>query len=504
MKHGLSKSRYTQFRSCSKALWLNLFKPQEGITNEDTLERFAFGVEVGDIAKGLLGSYEDMTVHREDGHLDYAAMVAKTKEAIAQGVENICEAAFNFEGNYCAVDILHKDKGGYAIYEVKSSTHDDKNIYIWDIAYQKYILKQCGITITGTYLVSINNEYVRQGEIDIQQLFNITDLADAVEKEYDRVATDIDSAKMILDGEEPETSLSISCHKPYDCAFWQYCTKDLPTPSVFSVYRLNFKRKLALHSAGRITYDNLADFKLNPIQRAQVDCTLNNTQHIDRKKIKAFLDTLWYPIYYLDFESIRPIIPQYDGTHPYQQLATQYSLHYQLEQGGELFHTEYLAPSKGNPLRPLAEQLCKDIPQDACVIVYNKTFECGRLKEMATMFPDLSAHLTAIHDNVRDLYDPFRKGYYYVPGMGGSFSIKSVLPALFPDAPELDYHTLDELCQNGGDAMNLFPKLKNLSPEEEQKARQALLDYCYLDTLAMVKVLSKLYEAVKSTYHNNL
>lgn len=228
MKHGLSKSRYTQFRTCSKALWLNLFKPQEGIINEDTLERFAFGVEVGNLAKGLLGAYEDMTVHREDGHLDYAAMVAKTKEALTRGVENICEAAFSHDGNYCAVDILHKTEGDYAIYEVKSSTHDDKNIYIWDIAYQKYILTQCGITVIGTYLVSINNEYVRQEELDIQQLFNITDLADAVEKEYNRVEADIESAKLILDGNEPETSLSISCHKPYDCAFWQYCTKDLP------------------------------------------------------------------------------------------------------------------------------------------------------------------------------------------------------------------------------------------------------------------------------------
>ena len=126
MKHGLSKSRYTQFRTCSKALWLNLFKPQEGIINEDTLERFAFGVEVGNLAKGLLGAYEDMTVHREDGHLDYAAMVAKTKEALTRGVENICEAAFSHDGNYCAVDILHKTEGDYAIYEVKSSTHDDK------------------------------------------------------------------------------------------------------------------------------------------------------------------------------------------------------------------------------------------------------------------------------------------------------------------------------------------------------------------------------------------
>ena len=116
---------------------------------------------------------------------------------------------------------------------------------------------------------------------------------------------------------------------------------------------------------------------------------------------------------------------------------------------------------------------------------------------MADMFPDLSEHLMAIHDNVRDLLDPFQDGYYYVPAMGGSFSIKSVLPALFPNEPELDYHALDDMCQNGGDAMALFPKLQDMTPEEEIKARRALLNYCHLDTLAMVRVLKKLYEAVK-------
>ena len=166
-------------------------------------------------------------------------------------------------------------------------------------------------------------------------------------------------------------------------------------------------------------------------------------------------------------------------------------------EGGELRHLEFLAPSREEPMRPLAESLCRDIPTDACVLAYNKGFECGRIGELAEMFPDLAEHLLAIRDNVKDLLVPFRAGHYYLPAMGGSFSIKSVLPALFPDDPELDYHALNELCQNGGDAMNLYPLLRNMEPAEEAEARRALLDYCRLDTLAMVKVLSKLYEAVK-------
>ena len=148
-------------------------------------------------------------------------------------------------------------------------------------------------------------------------------------------------------------------------------------------------------------------------------------------------------------------------------------------------------------MRSIAEALCRDIPEAVCVLAYNKGFECGRISELAAMFPDLADHLLAIRDNIRDLLVPFQGGCYYLPSMGNSFSIKSVLPALFPNDPELDYHALDDLCQNGGDAMNLYPSLRNMCPEDEARARRALLDYCCLDTLAMVKVLSKLYEAVR-------
>ena len=131
---------------------------------------------------------------------------------------------------------------------------------------------------------------------------------------------------------------------------------------------------------------------------------------------------------------------------------------------------------------------------NVCTLAYNKMFECGRIRELAALYPDLATHLLNIADHIVDLIDPFRAGDYYVPAMGGSFSIKSVLPALFPNEPSLDYHNLDEQVRNGGDAMTIFPKMRFMSPEEEQSARQALLEYCKLDTWAMVKVWEKLKE----------
>ena len=493
----LSKSRYTQFRSCEKSLWLGKYKPDVAIVDDATEGRFKTGTAVGELAKGLLGKYEDVTCRDRDNKIDIDQMLSRTAWCLKDNVENICEAAFLFNGKYCAVDILHKVEGGYEIYEVKSSTDADKEVYAWDVAYQKYVLTNCGLNIVGTYLVCINNEYVRQGEIDIHQFFKIEDISEAVNAEYPNVAGYIDAAVKVLEGPEPETPISVACQHPYKCAFWQYCTRNIPKPSVLNLYKMDWVKRFKNYHAGRITFEDVKDMDLTPKQRMQVECALEGKESINKEGIQSFLDTLTYPLYHLDFESIMPAIPIYDGTRPFQQLPTQYSLHIQKEPCGELIHKEFLAPSKGNPLRPIAEALCRDIPTNVSVLVYNKGFECTRLAELAELFPDLADHILAIKDNVKDLLVPFSKGYYYLPAMGGSFSIKSVLPALFPNDPDLDYHALDEMCQNGGMAMTLFPKLQDMSSEDEERARRALLKYCHLDTLAMVKVLEKLYQATK-------
>ena len=208
-------------------------------------------------------------------------------------------------------------------------------------------------------------------------------------------------------------------------------------------------------------------------------------------QIRNFLRTLSYPLYFLDFETMQPAIPQFPGTVPYQQIPFQYSLHYIERADGELKHKEYLAVSGEDPRRGIAEALVRDIPLDVCVTAYNKSFECTRLKELAQAFPDLSAHLLSIEKNIVDLLIPFQNGYYYNRAMGGSFSIKSVLPAVFPDDPELDYHNLEGV-HNGSEAMDIFPKIQYMGPAEQEKTRHDLLKYCELDTYAMVKLWQEL------------
>lgn len=491
----LSKSKYCQLWQCPRLLWLNQHRPELKSQNAALEERMAVGNEVGDLAMELFGDFTETTVFKEDGRPDIPAMLEKTRECLESGVENICEAAFSYNGLYCAVDILRKEKGGYAIYEVKSSTHEAQ-IYGVDIAYQKYVLTHCGITVTGTYLVCLNAQYVRGETLDIQQLFKVVDMEQWVAQEYPMVANRLSLAQKVLASEaEPEMDLGVHCRDPYPCDYWDHCARHLPCPSVFDLYRMSFTKALDHYRNGNAAFPQLLALpRLNEKQQRQIRHALSPLKdEIQKDAIREFLNTLSYPIYFLDFETMQQAVPQYPGASPYMQIPFQYSLHYIEKPGGELKHKEFLAESGPDPRRAIAESLCRDIPVNVCITAYNRSFECTRLKELAALFPDLAPHLLNMESNIYDLLVPFQSGYYYNRAMGGSFSIKSVLPALFPNDPELDYLNLEGI-HNGQEAMSVFPKIKDMPPQEAAAARKNLLAYCKLDTYAMVKIWQRLLE----------
>ena len=504
----LSKSKYCSLTQCTKIAWLRQYKPEEYVMSANALARYEAGNTVGNLAKTLFGEYVEVTVFKGD-ELDLPKMISDTAIEMDKGTSNICEASFSFNGLYCAVDMLRKDGNGWAIYEVKSSTkhkkkdgsyEDDKEIYISDIAYQKYVLEHCGVNVTGTYLICLNGDYIFDGTLDLSQLFYISNVADAVSQETPNIEPRLNAAERVLaSDQEPDIDLDVHCTKPYECPFWKYCTRHIPEESVFSLYRLTASKKMQYYHNGWITYEQLRDNApiTNEKQLRQIEFALEDKgTYINKSEISAFLQTLSYPLYFLDFETMQPVIPEYVGTSPYAQIPFQYSLHYIETEGGELKHKEFLAESGTDPRRAIAEQLCKDIPMNVCVTAYNKSFECSRIRELAETYPDLAEHLLNIEMHIVDLLIPFQSGWYYNRAMGSSFSIKSVLPAIFPNDPSLDYHNLDSV-HNGGEAMTIFPKIKDMLLEEQQIARYNLLKYCELDTYAMVKVWEELVKVGK-------
>ncbi len=489
----LSKTKYCKALQCPKMLWLDDHAPQLA-THTVSESRVETGKKVGALARGYFGKY-DLVPYNSNKQ----TMCVATAAMMQAGANNIAEASFIYNGLYCAADILHRNGDGWDIVEVKSSTKL-KDDYFEDMAFQYYVLTNCGLKIKYVYNLRINNAYVRHDALDLQKLFMIEDCTDIVKDWSVNVPQLVAGIRSVTAADaEPAQAIGLWCDAPHTCPYHDYCFRNVPENSVFDVAGMKAYKKHELYQAGTVTFaDLLAKMKdeprlLNAYQRCQVECVCNNTPIvINKKKIQAFLAGLQYPIYHLDFETFQQAVPEFDGCKPYEQIPFQYSLHIEYEDG-HLEHKEFLAKEGTDPRRAVAESLVRDIPADAFAMAYNMSFEQKTLERLADWYPDLGAHLLAIRGNMHDLMVPFAESSYYCIAMQGSYSIKYVLPALWPNDPELDYHNLDEV-HNGSEASAAFADMANHTPEEIATLRANLLKYCGLDTYAMVKVLRKLRE----------
>ena len=494
-KVNLSKSSYCKCVQCEKILWLNQYKKDIAIA-EDKESVFETGKKVGEYAKRLFGNYVDIPLDKTLNE-----RIKKTDELLNDKANVITEASFIYENNFCSVDILKNDNDGVEIYEVKSSTKI-KDIYLDDASYQYFVLSNLGLNVKKVAIVYINNEYIRGKQLDINQLFNIEDITDIALEKQSEIKANIEMINNYMaehgKDNEPIKDIGKFCFDPYSCAFWQYCTKDLPTPNVFDISGMQKRSKFKQYYGGNISFEDLQHTNINKKYLEQIDFELNNREaKINKKAISDILNSLKYPLYFIDYESCQYAIPEIEGTKAYQQIPFQYSLHIIQKPGACLEHKEFLADiNDENLIRTFAESMIKDMPEDGSVIVYNKTFESSRNREIGEMFPDLKSEMERFNNNMVDLMVPFRNRDYYTKEMKGSYSIKYVLPALYPDNPELDYSELS-MIHKGDEASNAFLSLKNKTPQEQEEIRNGLLEYCKLDTYAMVKIWEKFIEAVK-------
>lgn len=487
----LSKSQFIRGLQCHKSLWLYKKSPNLREEPDASLQAlFDEGTCVGELAQQLFPGGE--TILFEEG--TFEQKITKTKNLIESGVKTIYEATFKYDDVLVMVDILNKGRGGWEIYEVKSST-GLKAVHEEDVAIQYYVLSGSGIKIKSASLIHINNQYARKGDIDVKQLFTIEDLTKPTKGKQDFVKGELKKIRKAIKKDEPETDIGLHCSDPYDCEFQEHCWQHIPDPSIFDISRLAGEKKWALYNDGIIKFKDLPEnYSLNSKQTLQVEAELTGKDFIDKQAIKEFIDTLNYPLYFLDFETFNPAIPPFDGIRPYQKIPFQYSIHYQKKKDGKVYHEEFLAEGGTDPRKMLAQGLAETIPAGSCILAYNRSFEKGVIRELCEQFPKLKKQLMAIHDSILDLMTPFQNKAIYNKKMNGSYSIKAVLPAL---VPELSYADME--INQGGQASSTYATLHLIEDNKERKKiRNNLLEYCKLDTLAMVKILNKLREELKS------
>ena len=494
MKNYYSKSKFVMFCACHKRLWLEKYKEEykEEVLNE---ERLVNGNLVGDLAMSLFGDY--YLAETKDNDLKQQAF--NTLEAIKRGEKVICEAAFILDNHYCAVDILVREDDSFSVYEVKSTT-GIKPSYYYDLAYQYYVLSNLGYDIKTLNLVHIDSSYVLDGELDINKYFKINDLTDEIKEKYKEVCELIEESDRILnDINEPKSIMSRECNAYNGCPFLNYCKKVNNIPLKNSVYDLYSNRnKVKQVNSNILSFEDLLKnkVKLSEIQARQIDFALNNRDiYVDKVKIKEFLDTFKFPLYFFDFETFQDVIPSFKGTKPYQQIPFQYSLHI-LNSDRSILHKEFLGDGINNPIYDIVDSMINDLGDKGSIVAYNDAFEKGRIKELSQIVVEHKEKLETFIDRFVDLADVFQKGYCYNKEMGGSFSIKSVLPALFPNDPSLNYKNLEDV-HKGDEASATYLALKDMDEEEYKNKRNSLLKYCELDTYAMVRIYQKLLELIK-------
>jgi len=487
----LSKTRYVAGLQCLKRLHLETYAPKLADAPSDALQaRLGLGTRIGELARarfpgGLL---------IDPGPLGHRYATALTTQAIHDpAVPAIYEAAFIYEDIRIRTDILHRNaNGAFDLVEVKSSA-SVKEEHLPDLAIQLYVLEGCGVPVRKALLLHINKGYVYQGgNYDFQELFTPADVTERVQRHVTETLPDAlaEMRRTLISPTSPLNAIGPQCTRPYTCPFYSHCHQYLPKAYVGT---LPNARAVLLESLAQAGIQSIADIPkdypdLSPRQRIVRDAVVQGTPFVGEGIVQA-LAQLEHPLHALDFEAANPALPLYPGTAPFQILPFQWSLQIQTADGS-WEQLSFLHDGADDPREVVALRLLESVQPKGSILVYS-SYEKTRLRELADYLPQYADDLVALSERLVDLLAILRE-YYYHPGFGGSYSLKNVAPVL---APNVTY--ADMPIQDGQMAALAYARIAHpRTPEpERQELRRWLLDYCGLDTLAMVRVLEALQQA---------
>jgi len=491
----LSKTDFLQYLQCPKCLWLKKNNPDLYVRpniSEFDQKLIDEGYEVELAAREMFDRGVLVAGSNEEAAL-------KTQELIEERVSPVFQATFiSKSGLLAKIDILiyNEFSGAWTIYEVKSSTsiktgRDDNHIL--DITFQKLVMSQVGIPVDQAYIIHLNKDFKKIGEIELFELFTTTDVTESLSQEYSRIESEAAMALEFLKDQDVDLS-SCSClysSRRNHCSSFSVLNPNIPDYSIHDIARISSKNlRLLIDDLIMNILDIPENFKLTQNQKTQVELEKSQKPEINIENIKQTLEQLEYPLVFLDYETYVSAIPKVEGFSPHQHVPFQVSIHI-LQPERKLKHHEYLADNIENAPLELVEFLHETIPPKGTLISWHASFENTRNKQIAEIYPEHSQFLLELNDRTFDLESIFKDDYRH-PGFRGKTSIKKVLPVL---CPEFSYKNID--IQSGTEAMESWRKTifdEDLEEPERTQIQKALLEYCELDTLAMVKIFKHLLD----------
>ena len=500
MQKNLSKTKLLAFRQCPKRLWLEVHRPDLREDSSATEASFQVGHEVGEIARRLYDAEESGVVldPKAEG---IAAVLARTTELLKSRCP-IFEAGFAANGALALADVLLPVPGPgprrWRMIEVKSSS-SVKDYHRDDAAVQAFVARSAGLRLSSIAVAHIDSSWVYPGGEQYGGLLKENDItSDAFALGGEVQAWIADSQSVVRRRTEPRVRTGDQCKKPYACGFIDHCTSQEEQAEYPVAWLPNVRTnalKAHLSDKGALDLRDVPDDLLNDVQRRVKHHTLSGEVYFDASGAKSDLAGAGWPAYFMDFETISFPVPIWTGTKPFQQLPFQFSVH-RLSRNGRLAHDAFVDLSGGDPSQAFTEALVAACGDVGPVFVYNAGFETSCLRSLAQRLPGLAPALLAISARVVDLH-PVAANRYYHPRQQGSWSIKEVLPAV---APDLAYEQLDGV-RNGGMAMEAYREAIAPATSAQSRARikSQLLDYCKLDTFAMVRMWQHFTGRVQTT-----
>jgi predicted RecB family nuclease len=487
----ISKSKFMAGVQCLKRLYFLVHEPQLAAqpdgADEAIIEQ---GKEVGLLARKLFPGGVEV-----DGSGGLGEAIRKTRELIMnQAVPAIFEAVFEHQDVIVKADILQRRKEDHwRLVEVKS-TADLKEHHLEDVAIQSYVLSHSGLKLASAWLAHINRDYVLAGTtVDPHQFFLLRNLAQRVRNLRPTLVFQLRSQFRVLAmPAPPDVPTGPHCINPVVCEFFRHCNHPKPKDHISRIPRLHGSAIEQLEQMGiESIHDIPADFDLSEFQR-RVCTAMQTGQAWFSEELETEFESLSYPLYFMDFETVNPAIPRFPGMHPYDHLPFQWSVHVKMETDATPEHFEFLAMDGDDPRRAFISSLCEALGEHGSIIVYNQQFESERLRDLAGWLPEYAQRIRNIQARLCDLLPVVRNRVYH-PEFGGSFSLKAVLPAF---VPEMTYEGME--VPNGQAAGRAWESMisGNSSEADRQAMRRALLDYCGQDTLALVRLL----EALQNRY----
>jgi hypothetical protein len=488
MSSRLSKSRFQKGLQCERALWLAVHEPQSADPITESKQWiFDQGSEVGRLAHQLFPGGVEVA----EDYMHQKEAIATTQRLLAEGVTTLYEPAFFFDGVLVRVDALMKMGEDWYLYEVKSSG-SLKPEHVTDAAVQTYVVEGCGIPVHRAHIVHLDTSYVYEGgDYDLGRLFASEDVTREVRAYLPEVPGQLAAFREMLEGPEPDIRVGARCRKPYECDFTSRCHAFFPAEH--PITDLPYLSEVALHALldrGITCIRDIPDSfdQLSDNQAQTVGVVKSGRPDVDVKGLATCLKELKWPVYHLDFETLNPALPLWVGTRPYETIPFQYSIHVHHEDGSHE-HREYLHTDGTDPRRPLAERMLADLGETGSVTHYTP-YEDKRLEDLAAALPDLASRIQAVRRRLFDL-EPVIKRNAKHPDAHGRTSIKYVLPAWCPD---MSYSGL-AIADGQTASVRYIKAVRGLvDPSTAQQTYADLIEYCGLDTFAMVRLLDRLKE----------